>query len=473
MPSTIPFHPSLALGSVVNPDLLENLKQISAIQGPAEAAQDTLNSLVQLKRSLHMTSMELVNMDVETGFLTEKIGEVKASIKTAAMDYAKARMDCETQSQALRAQAYGITSEVESPVDYVSSKVEKYEIGSDSLKLDSQYFSFSDEKQTSETMGKIKDFLSSALPKEQQESTEVVASSLEKINDHRMSNEVVGTLIITASCTHRFARMLAPFVMDPDKAVTAWNRTFPGDSIDIDDVNKLEETINKGNWKTDKTISLVSGAIYGSSFIGMVHAVKTSDSSQVMSENEVSSAMQKIEQALALQNASGGLLDPSLALDLMSLNKSSISAHVTILTVGVIPKIASTQMTDLGYRLAHPTTQEDDSKSDYDYGGRSNASSTQHERNHNRRLRVVQAKAEPVLQAADQSDTEKNKNLDMQTLVLAFDKYTEMVTEKKTSAGVPIHYFIKSVTKSDIARLCARRWKDEAEKKAKERAEED
>lgn len=71
----------------------------------------------------------------------------------------------------------------------------------------------------------------------------------------------------------------------------------------------------------------------------------------------------------------------------------------------------------------------------------------------------------PILAAIDTSDKEKNKSLDMQTLIGAFDNYTQMVSNKDASAGVPIHYFIKPITKSDIARLWLAKWEAAADEK--------
>jgi hypothetical protein len=65
MPTSIPYSPSLVLGSVVQPAAMATLLEMAALQGPVDAAQDTLNSFISLKRGLEMTASELVNMNID------------------------------------------------------------------------------------------------------------------------------------------------------------------------------------------------------------------------------------------------------------------------------------------------------------------------------------------------------------------------------------------------------------------------
>lgn len=46
MPSTIPYSPSLTLGSVITPSVMEALTKISHAQAPIDAAQENLSSLI-------------------------------------------------------------------------------------------------------------------------------------------------------------------------------------------------------------------------------------------------------------------------------------------------------------------------------------------------------------------------------------------------------------------------------------------
>jgi hypothetical protein len=57
MPSTIPYDPSLVLGSVITDKALDIVKNFADIQGPVDAAQDTLNGLISAKQSLGTYSL--------------------------------------------------------------------------------------------------------------------------------------------------------------------------------------------------------------------------------------------------------------------------------------------------------------------------------------------------------------------------------------------------------------------------------
>ena len=59
MPTTIPYAPSLVLGSIVDSQALKTVKAISELLQPVDAAQETLNSFISMRRSLQMTADEL------------------------------------------------------------------------------------------------------------------------------------------------------------------------------------------------------------------------------------------------------------------------------------------------------------------------------------------------------------------------------------------------------------------------------
>ena len=63
--------------------------------------------------------------------------------------------------------------------------------------------------------------------------TAQVSGSVKSSTLHQTSkHDIEGTLVITASCTHKIADIFAPFIMDPDKAIAAWNQTYPDQALD-------------------------------------------------------------------------------------------------------------------------------------------------------------------------------------------------------------------------------------------------
>ena len=80
MPTSIPYAPSLVLGSIIHPSTMETLLGISALLAPIDARQETLNSFISMKRSLDMTIQELINMGVGTAELEGKVREVNPQV---------------------------------------------------------------------------------------------------------------------------------------------------------------------------------------------------------------------------------------------------------------------------------------------------------------------------------------------------------------------------------------------------------
>jgi ACT domain-containing protein len=81
MPSSIPYHhPSLVLGKIVDTKVLDNLKEINKCQQNIDAAQERLNSLIMMKRSITMTINELKDMNVEMPDVEKKQTDIQVNL---------------------------------------------------------------------------------------------------------------------------------------------------------------------------------------------------------------------------------------------------------------------------------------------------------------------------------------------------------------------------------------------------------
>ncbi|MDZ4361671.1 MAG: hypothetical protein U1B84_35535, partial [Variovorax sp.] len=161
MPTSIPYSPSLVLGSVVHPAAMQTLLEMSAVQAPIDAAQDTLNSFIELKRSLQMTFDELMNMNIIPAELSLKIEDVGTQIDKAATAYATTRIEQELKLQQLRAKVQLVNAGVESPIDYNRTAILPMPLAADTLKMDAQYFSFDrNEQNANNTVSTIRKFIS-------------------------------------------------------------------------------------------------------------------------------------------------------------------------------------------------------------------------------------------------------------------------------------------------------------------------
>lgn len=95
MAFTIPYDPSLVLASVVREKALQNVVAITEAQGPVEGVQDSLNSLIQSKRSLEMTKTELKYLGIATTSLETEIKKLAEEVGKAAAAYAAVKMTTE------------------------------------------------------------------------------------------------------------------------------------------------------------------------------------------------------------------------------------------------------------------------------------------------------------------------------------------------------------------------------------------
>ncbi len=118
MPTSIPYDPSLVLGNLVNPVTMDRLNQIATLQAPIDAAQDTMNSFITMKRSIDMTIEELQNMGIDTADVAKQSVVVGTNITKSAIAYAQTRITQELAMQPLRGKAVAVHESIESPIDY-------------------------------------------------------------------------------------------------------------------------------------------------------------------------------------------------------------------------------------------------------------------------------------------------------------------------------------------------------------------
>lgn len=248
MPSTIPYDPSLTLGSVVPQDKLDNILNIAKLQAPADAAQADMEAAILLKRSIDMTIQEMIGMGIDVSELVTQSQAVGDQIKTAAVAYAKARISADTAIAPLRAKILDVSEEIESPIDYNRSLLKQMPLSSDSLRMDVQYFSYDENTQTSQShAATIASFVSDSLSVfGDQYSGQASASAQSQVNSQHARHDIAGTLVICITCTHKTTQVFAPFILDVDKAVRSWNKLFPDNLIKTNDpasIAKIEATM--------------------------------------------------------------------------------------------------------------------------------------------------------------------------------------------------------------------------------------
>uniref|UniRef100_A0A8H7K4X4 Uncharacterized protein n=1 Tax=Bionectria ochroleuca TaxID=29856 RepID=A0A8H7K4X4_BIOOC len=283
MQSSIPYDPSLVLGSVLSNAALQLVHEISRAEAPVSTAREELEALVASRKSLDKTKSELINLGIDTFPLDEETNNLSSQIASVARDYVKIKLEVEAAVRSLHSKIHGVGygAGVESPVDRLKAEPISVPLAAESLKVDVQYFSMDPNEQSaksfasniSSVVSDVTSWLGTKL------SAEISQAAETQVFGQVQRHNVAGTLILSASCTHRNGLVLEPLAIDPEKGIKAWNRLFPDDRIDITgpkDMAELARTADVN--ESGNKLGLVSGMSLGSSFIGMVHVLNSTSS---------------------------------------------------------------------------------------------------------------------------------------------------------------------------------------------------
>jgi hypothetical protein len=463
---SIPYDPSLALGNLVDDGSLESIIKISEAAAPSDSAQEQLNALILARRSLDMTIQELTGMSVDSSDVLKSIVDLDKQISSAAADYAvktiQTQKDIIALKIAAKKAAVPVSARIESPIDYNRTQLKQMPLSADSLKMDAQYFTNEDESEGAKsTVATIRDYVSASTSflgstRSGQMTNNAQAQAASQYDNHK----IAGTLVITAGCTHKNAVLLAPFVMDPDKAIRAWNILFPQDALSTDHPSQMVTSVMKEDpSKVTSFMKLLSGATYGSSFVGMVHVLRT-DSTR--SSQDMFAAASSLQASMTTGSWFGGFsggfgVDSSFANDakrLLSLQQ--INSHCSVITMGSIPSIKSSmikqgvkefanftpdQMMGQLAALQNANAGDQESVAEAANAARTGGQLTS--------LKAAQVKS--VMTGLQEGDQAENKMLDINSLMNAFEDYVDKALAG--NLGVPITYYLKYVPKSALAHL--------------------
>lgn len=457
MPSTIPYEPSLVLGNIVKQEKLDNAELIADFQAIADAKETTLNSLISLRTNLDMTVQELANMGVDATEITAKITELNKKIATAAAEYGTEKMNAETNIQPLRAKMSMLSDNIESPLDYTKSEVKSMGVSSDSMQLNVRYFSADSNKEKSESQASsIGGFVSEAMSGFGQGHAMQLSKSVQKQYGMQNANhELEGTLVISISCTHKNARIFSPLILDPDKMVAAWNKAFPDEMIDTKKTPlKLWEELEKSS--PDKLIYILSGATYGSSFVGMVHILKSDSMNTVQNMEGVAQKLQtQFKVGGWFADYQGGFgVEKSFANSVKNLiSTQNIQSHCSLATMGVIPSIKSNQVKMGVKQFADSDPDKEMQKLATLQGAtatenNSLESSANAARTGGQMISLHNATIKSTLTGLAEIDDGQNGMIDINSLMTAMDDYIEKCSSGDNNIGVPINYYLKSLDKT-------------------------
>ena len=462
MPSTIPYDPSLALGNLVDPKALVALEKISDLQEPADKAEDALNGQISLKRSLDMTVQELIDMGVDPGDVIKESEKVGKAITKAANTYAKAKVDSLTAISKVKQDGI-VHGTLESPIDYNKTGFKTdLPLSADSLRLNAQYFSYDENMQESATIAtSVKSFVSESVDwlGDSVKSSQA-ASAQSQINSQYSRHKLSGTLVISISCTHKNAVVLAPFILDVDKAIRVWNELYPSDKLKADDPASLAAVAAAEGTAAEKNkMTILSGATYGSSFVAMVHVLNTTTtrSSEVMS-SVAASMTEQFEVGGWFSKMSGAFgVDASFSSDIKNLLSSqNIQSHCTITAMGAIPSVKSNEVQmavqkfatfDGAESMSKLATLQNATASEKD----SISSAAEAARTGNTMMKMESTKIQAALEGLGTIQEAANKILDINSVMDAMEDYINKCLDG--NIGVPINYYLKPITKAQLAQM--------------------
>jgi len=463
MPSSIPYDPSLVLANIVSNDALKLVEQISAIQAPVDAAQEQLNTLLSAKRSLDMTRTELLNLGIKTDKVNASIESLDSKIGNAAADYCDHKIEAEEKIQPLRATIRSVHVEMESPVDYVKTQIKSMPLASDSINMDVQYFSNDVNKQDAKSLASnVSSYVSLATKTLGADfSGQMTRAAASQVNDQLQKHSIAGTLVLSVSCTHKNASILAPFVINVDKGIKVWNHLFKDDKIvPTSTKNMLAIASQEENDSPDKKkFSIISGMTFGSSFVGMVHILNTTTTAVSENMNTVVSTMQtQMESALTMEGMSGGFgANSSMANNVKNLLSSqNINSHVTMICMGVIPSIVASDVKmgvekfanfdpksslDAIAAIQNATVAEQDTVKQAADSARTGA----------QMMSMKSGEVKAALSALAEIDDGNNKIIDINSMMTALEDYLKKAADG--TSGVPINYYLKDITKNMLAEM--------------------
>lgn len=409
-----------------------------------------------------MTIQEMMGMGIDPGDLIAESDQVGQQISQAGVAYGKAKIASEKAIQPLRAKINTVNNSVESPIDYNKSKIKALPISADSMKMNVQYFSHDQNSQSSSTHAStVSSFVSDSLSEfGQNYSGKASVAAQNQVNSQHSRHSIAGTLVIAITCTHKNAQVFAPYIMDVDKAVHSWNAMFPSNMIKTNDLMSIAMIEAKSDTKDDPSFKILSGATYGSSFVGMVHVLNTTDSSSSQSMESIASEIQGSFQVGGwFAEETGGFGVSSSFSDSAKnlLSTQNISSHATLITMGIIPSIKSNQVkmaVDSFSNFSPADAMENLAKMQNSTAGADDtvASKADKAKAGQQAITMSNMKVEATLSGVAKIDDGQNKIIDTNSMMTAMDDYVNRCVSGGDNVGVPINYYLKDITQSEIAR---------------------
>lgn len=466
MASSIAFHhPSLALGHVVQKEVLQFIEQMDALQCRTDAAYERMNSFIALRRGLSMTINELVGLGVDVTDLHQRVAGLNQNIVDAATAYMNERIANDTALQKLREQLAAVQAAggVESPLALASDSIKRLPLSSDSIRMDVQYFSYATTGNAEAAIADIENAVRESTAELGAHSTDIARTVSAQVDLQRKNRDIAGTLVITASCTHRNTVVIDPVVIDPDKALAAWNALHGADGhlLDPADPVAMKKVAETPPSPGQPVMTLLTGAHQGSSLVGMVHMVNNETLSAGLAVDQEEALHEQMRLGGWLKNAAGGFgIDESKLEEIRkALGTQSVASHANLVVLGAVTRLSSASLRQGVSQLLDEQPRQAASSLDHMHmpgldGRGTFQTGTEVSRNGSRLLEAQGRMTDHLIDGLARVDRALNKVIDLNTLMNAFDNYIDALTQTQGgAAGVPIGFLFRQVSAAQVARL--------------------
>lgn len=455
MSFSLPYdHPALVLGHIVPPTLLSLLDKIRSIQSRTDAALERMHSLMSMRRSLTMTLSEMMSMGIDVTALEERIEELNQAIAQAASDYIGKRLanDAAIQAERDRILDIDLSDLSESPLDFSQVAVQRYPLASDSLQIDIQYFKHhGTEAPEGAVRARVEQMVRENTAGQPKQASELSKKAGALVAQQQDSHDLVGTLVITANAMHRNVAMLEPVKLDLRKAIDAWNASFGSAALRLnpaDPPSMLKLASQTRGDAVDKSLTLLTGVAYGSSFVGMIHLVRNKMSPSGLSDADISAMVERLRVGTVINGESGGIGTEKTVLDEVRqmISDQGFTAHVSVIVNGALTTPTSKNMDKVVEKTINVRPHSP-------MGGvfpMSRDMFPQAARAEKMHASREAEKVSGLVSTLGAMDKASDSGIDLGTLFTAFDNYLTGITQEN-SVGAPVGFYVKRINAAQIA----------------------
>jgi len=471
MATSIPADPRLSLGCLAKVEFVRHLKELAKAEKPKNTAQELFNSLMLSKRNIENLYHQLKSAGVDVKNLEElqlQMDKSKIEISASAVDLAVATITAQSEVKKLKKKRgqTSINAAPASPLDFKASKFIQLPLSSDSMKMDVQYFRNEQNiDRTGSHAAAVATYVSNTFSGSRffgpSTNSNLASSAHEVVTKQTRNHSIQGTIIITARCTHRQGTIIDPFILDPIKALSAWNEIYPDDQLETDPETIFHTASDKNerlNKEESGVLHMISGATFGSSFIGMIHVLQVEKTNTGQDTGSIAAALESMmTRHLAIVEKSGSFgVTKEFAKGVVQLVSSSkLLNHCSLITEGIVPNIVSNTVTTSVASLK-PNAKEIMAQLAAIQGASSDMVNTSMEAMGKKSkigaqfMKLNSNYLESSVSSLGTHDNEKNKIIDMNSLMTAFEDYVEKANEG--ASAIPINYFIREISKCEIAK---------------------